>query len=115
MIALCKIQVSVLLSSVLAVSAIIDTVPTGNWTVIPPPECWPLRAVTASTNYLWGIDNRTIIQGISTGQASYNVLYCQRPCNDTSSWRNGTGRFDQTIDANENEVWGVNDYGEIYK
>ena len=52
---------------------------------------------------------------MGTGAAYYNILYCQRPCNNASSWMNGTGRFDQTIDANENEVWGVNDRGQIYK
>ena len=101
----------VLLSSVLALS-VSAIVPIGNWTVIPGPEHWPLQSITVSTNYLWGIDNRTIM---GTGAAYYNILYCQRPCNNASSWMNGTGRFDQTIDANEKEVWGVNDRGQIYK
>ena len=106
-----KLQYFVLLSSVLAlsVSAIVHV---GSWTVIPGPKRWPLQAITVSTNYLWGIDNRTVV---ATGPADDNILYCRRPCSDASSWINGTGRFDQTIDANENEVWGVNGDDQIYK
>ena len=44
-----------------------------------------------------------------------NVVYCQRPCCNASSWIDAVGQLDQTIDANEEEVWGVNNRGQIYK
>ena len=91
-------------SSVLPISA------SGNWTVIPGPDSGVLESITVSSNYLWGIDNRT---AKSTFDA--NVVYCQRPCCNVNSWKDAYGQLDETIDANESEVWGVNNRGQIYK
>ena len=80
--------------------------------MIPTPEGRLLEAITVSTTYLWTIDNSTL-----ANSAGNNLVFCQRPCNDTSTWMvpNPSGQFDQIIDANEDEVWGVNDRGQIYK
>ena len=91
-------------SSVLPISA------SGNWTVIPGPENGVLESITVSANYLWGIDNSTVLNTFGD-----NVVYCQRPCCNASSWKRAVGQLDQTIDANEEEVWGVNSRGQIYK
>ena len=106
-----QIQVSVLLSLVLAllVSAI---VPIGNWTEIPGPRDVALKLITFSTNYLWGIDNRYIAMN---DRGTHNLHYCQRPCSNASSWKSTDGQLDQAIDANETEVWGINDRYLIYK
>ena len=119
MIALYKLQlfVHVLLLSILALPVSVVSVPItiGNWTVIPSPgENRSLEAITVSTNYLWGIDNRTA-SGTRATPADNNVVYCQRPCGDASSWGDAMGQLEQTIDANEDEVWGVNNRGQIYK
>ena len=119
MIALYKLQllVPVLLLSILALPVSVVSVPItiGNWTVIPSPgENRSLEAITVSTNYLWGIDNRTA-PGTRSTPADNNVVYCRRPCGDASSWGDATGQLEQTIDANEDEVWGVNNRGQIYK
>ena len=89
-----------------------DLPQSGNWTVIPAPESRSLEAITVSTNYLWGIDNRT---GMGLTREDNNVVYCQRPCSDSSSWIDAVGQLDRIIDANEVEVWGVNDCSQIYK
>ena len=118
MIALYKLKffVHVLLLSILAIPVSVVSVPItiGNWTVIPSPGVnRSLEAITVSTNYLWGIDNRTA--PAKSAPEDNNVVYCQRPCSDASSWREAEGQLDQTIDANEDEVWGVNNRGQIYK
>ena len=84
----------------------------GNWTMIPAPEGRSLEAITVSTTYLWAIDNGTL-----ANFADNNLAFCQRPCSDASDWAvpNPSGQFDRMIDANEDEVWGVNDRGQIYK
>ena len=104
-------KIPVLLSSVLALS--VSTVAlTGNWTEIPGPANTALESITVSTNYLWAIDNSSL-----ANSASNNLFFCQRPCNDASAWRvpNPAGQFDRVIDATEEEVWGVNNRGQIYK
>ena len=103
-------KLQILLSSVLALS--VSTVAlTGKWTEIPGPANAALESITVSINYLWGIDNRN---GVGLTRAN-NVIYCRRPCSDAGSWIDARGLLDQTIDANETEVWGVNDRGQIYK
>ena len=52
-------------------------------TVIPAPKSGSLEAITVSTKYLWGIDNRT---GVGFTTEDNNVVYCQHPCSDASSW-----------------------------
>ena len=116
MIAFYKLQVFVLvfLLSILASSVSVVSVPftIGNWTEIPAPGNRPLVAITVSTNYIWGIDNRSTERNT---EADNNVFYCERPCSNASSWENAGGQLEETIDANENEVWGVNDRGQIFK
>ena len=70
-----------------------------NWTVIPGN----LEDVTVSTNCLWGVFNR-------------NVFWCRRPCNGSWVPLGGTRKLDQ-IDANDDEVWGVDHENQywIYK
>ena len=110
MIVMYKSPLFMLLSSVLALP-VLAILPIGNWTVIPGPESGSLEAITVSTNYLWGIDNRT---GVEFTSEDDNVVYCQRPCSDAGSWMEAVGQL-ETLDANETEVWGVNDRGQIYK
>ena len=71
-----------------------------------------MEAITLSSNYLWGIDNRT---GAEFTSENNNVVYCRCPCYDAGSWIDAEGMLDQAIDANETEVWGVNDRGQIFK
>ena len=80
--------------------------------MIPGPANAALESITVSANYLWGIDNSTL-----ANSAANNLVFCQRPCSNASDWKvpNPSGQFDRTIDTNENEVWGVNDRGQIYK
>ena len=113
MIAFHKLQIFVQLSSVLAFTTV-STVsePIGKWAVIQTPMSMSLEAITVSANYLWGIDDRT---GVGLTAADNNVIYCECPCSNASSWIDATGQLEQTIDANEDEVWGVNDRGQIYK
>ena len=118
MIALFKLHlfVHVLLLSIFVLPVSVVSAPTtiGNWTVIPSPEeNRSLEVITVSTNYLWGIDNRTAPARATPTDS--NVVYCRRPCSDASSWRDAGGQLDQTIDANEDEVWGANNRGQIYK
>ena len=111
MVTLFKLQVVLLwwvCIQAIALAAYLD----GNWSLIPGPENAVLESITVSANYLWGIDNRT---GVGLTVADNNVVYCRRPCNKASSWKEPAGQLDQTIDANENEVWGVNNRGQIYK
>ena len=100
-----------LLSSVLALP-VLAVSPLGNWTTISAPEGRSLETITVSANYLWGIDNRT---GVGLTDGENNVVYCRRPCSDPEGWMEGVGQLDQTIDANETEVWGVNERGQVYK
>ena len=110
MIALFKSPLFVLLLSVLALSVLAAVPQNGNWTVIPAPENGVLEAITVSTTYLWAIDGTTL-----NTSAVNNIVYCQRPCVIASSWMEAGGQFDRTVDANEDEVWGVNDRGQVYK
>ena len=84
----------------------------GNWTVIQAPEGRSMEAITVSDGYLWGIDNRT---GEGLTSADNNVVYCRRPCSDAEDWIDAGGQLDQTIDASETELWGVNGRGQVYK
>ena len=106
-----KMQVSVLLSSVLALSES-AVVLTGNYRVIPGPATAALESISVSANYLWGIDISFL-----ANSAANNLVFCKRPCSNASGWKvpNPSGQFDRTIDTNEDEVWGVNDRGQIYK
>jgi hypothetical protein len=94
-----------LLSLVLALSVLV-IVPTESWTVVPSPEGRSMEAITVSTNYLWGIDNRT---GVDHTPSDNNVVYCQRPCSDAGSWMEAGGQLDQITNAIDTEVWGIND------
>jgi hypothetical protein len=84
----------------------------GNWTAIPVPDGRSMEAITVSTSYLWGIDNRT---GVEFTPSDNNVVYCRRPCSDAGSWREAGGQLDQITNTNGTEMWGVNDRGQIYK
>ena len=106
-----KLLLFMLLSLVLALP-VLAVSPLGNWTTIPPPKGRSMEAITVSTDYLWGIDNRT---GVGLTSADNNVVYCRRPCSDAGSWIDAGGQLDQTIDASETEVWGVNQRGQVYK
>ena len=88
----------------------------GNWTVIPAPvpaEDRSMVAITISANYLWGVDSRYFIR-MDDIVGVNNVIYCQRPCSDASSWIDAMGRLDRMIDVNEENMWGVNVHGQIY-
>ena len=78
--------------------------------MIPGPERAAIESITFSDNYLWGIDDSTRISS-----ATDNIVYCRYPCVNGNSWIPVQGQLDITIDANEDEVWGVNDRGQIYK
>jgi hypothetical protein len=111
MLAFYKIQL--LMSSILALSVSAVAL-TGNWTEIPGPANAALESITVSVDYLWGIDNSSL-----ANSASNNIVFCRRPCSNVSAhaWRvpNPAGQFDRVIDANGEEVWGVNNRGQIYK
>ena len=88
----------------------------GNWTVIPAPvpaEGRSMEAITISTNYLWGVDSRDDLRPEDRVGVN-NVVYCQRPCSDASSWIDAKGRLDRMIDVNEENMWGVNVHSQIY-
>ena len=104
------LQLFVLLPSILALSASATVPLIGNWMVIPGPESAAVESITFSSNYLWGIDSSTRVSF-----ATDNIVYCRYPCGNGNSWIPVQGQLDLTIDANEDEVWGVNDRGQIYK
>ena len=56
--------------------------------------------VTASTNYLWGVNRH------------HQIYRCSRPCN--GEWAEIGGALKQ-VDASDDEVWGVNSGDAIYK
>ena len=58
-----------------------------------------LKYVTTSVNYLWGVNARN------------QIFICPRPCR---RWRQIPGGLKQ-IDAGDEEVWGVNNAGQIFK
>ena len=62
-------------------------------------------SITVSGKYLWAVYDAS-----TTGQRGNNV-YCPRPC---TAWENTGGQLDQ-IDANDKELWGVNDRNQVYK
>ena len=84
----------------------------GNWILISGPKDSVLESITVSADYLWGIDDST-----GTNFLDNNVVYCQRSCGRGSSWREADppGRLEEMVDANEQEVWGINNHGQIYK
>ena len=51
-----------------------------------------LKQITASTNYLWGVNKHD------------DIFICKRPCN--GNWRKINGKLMQ-VDADDHEVWGV--------
>ena len=59
-----------------------------------------LKQITASTNYLWGVNKHD------------DIFICKRPCN--GNWRKISGKLMQ-VDADDYEVWGVNKQNYIYK
>ncbi len=59
-----------------------------------------LKHVTASTNYLWGVNSGEYI------------FMCSRPC--TGNWVLVSGSLKQ-VDASDDEVWGVNANDRIFK
>lgn len=65
------------------------------WETIP----FGLVQVTASANYLWGVNEHD------------EIFVCTRPC---TSWTKVPGALVQ-VDADDQEVWGVNGADEIYK
>ena len=66
------------------------------WTQVPGG----LKHVTASVNYIWGVNNNN------------HIFICDNPCN--GNWRQIPGALKQ-IDAGDMEVWGVNSVDDIYK
>ena len=66
------------------------------WTKIPGS----LKQVSASMNYLWGVN--------ITGE----IYMCARPCN--GGWIQVPGKLKQ-VDIDEMEVWGVTSTNDIYK
>ena len=75
--------------------------------VILPPTGRTLESVTASSEYLWAIDSRVIRQ-----TSDNNVVYCVSDCAN-GEWIDIAGQLDQ-IDANDREVWGVNDRNQVF-
>ena len=67
---------------------------------IQVPSGGPLKHVSTSINYHWGVDN---------GDEIYR---CTLPC--TEAWVKVPGRLMQT-DVSDMEVWGVNSAHNIYK
>ncbi len=59
-----------------------------------------LKGVTASVNYLWGVDE------------SDEIYICSRPC--TGKWDKVPGALMQ-VDADDTDVWGVYSSGSIWK
>ena len=82
----------------------------GSWSRIPVPPDGVPESVTATAQYLWAIDDR---MGEDLTSADNNVIYCQRPCTD-GNWIDATGQLDQ-IDANDGEIWGINDRSQVYR
>ena len=66
------------------------------WTQIPGL----LKYVTASVNYLWGVNKYD------------DIFICTRPCH--GKWKHIPGKLKQ-IDAGNMEVWGVNSGDDIFK
>ena len=68
------------------------------------PSWFPLPGslihITASMNYLWGVNR------------AYQIFVCNIPC--TGNWQQISGQLKQ-IDADDSEVWGVNQNDFIYK
>ena len=60
-----------------------------------------LKHVTASVNYVWGVN------------LNDDIFRCSRPCTG-SNWVHVPGKLKQ-IDANDYEVWGVNSGDSIFK
>ena len=69
----------------------------GDWENIPGG----LTHVTASVNYLWGVNSAD------------QIWRCARPCNG-QNWVRVPGALRQ-VDADDHEVWGVNAAHNIYK
>ena len=69
----------------------------GEWENIPGG----LTHVTASVNYLWGVNSAD------------QIWRCTRPCNG-QNWVRVPGALRQ-VDADDHEVWGVNAAYNIYK
>ena len=59
-----------------------------------------LKHVTASVNYLWGVNIHN------------SIFMCARPC--TGAWRQIPG-YKKQVDASDEEVWGVNNVDRIWK
>ena len=79
---------------VLIIGAALSTV-NGDWERINGG----LKHVTASVNYLWGVNSAD------------NIYRCSRPCTG-SNWIRVPGGLKQ-IDASDEEVWGVNSANQI--
>ena len=60
-----------------------------------------LKHVTASVNYVWGVNSAD------------RIYKCVKPCTG-SNWAHIAGALKQ-IDAGDEEVWGVNSADHIYK
>ena len=59
-----------------------------------------LKHITASTNYVWGMNSAD------------NIYRCPNPC--TGQWVQIDGALKQ-IDAGDHEVWGVNSNDDIFR
>ena len=75
--------------------AIFVTLTTAEWERVPVS----LTHVSASLNYLWGVN------------AAGQIFKCERPC---TNWRLIDGSLKQ-LDVSDDEVWGVNSGDAIYK
>ena len=82
----------------------------GSWSRIPAPSDGVPESVTATAQYLWAIDDR---MGEFITSSNNNVIYCQRPCTD-GNWTDAFGQLEQ-IDANDGEIWGINDRSQVYR
>ena len=67
-----------------------------SWTPLPGS----LIHISASMNYIWGVNNAN------------HIFVCKVPC--TGNWRKSKGRLKQ-IDADDSEVWGVNSADVVHK
>ena len=79
--------------------------------VVPGPTDRTIESITISAQHLWAIDDR---EGQMLTSGDDNVVYCRRPCTDPGDWIAVEGQLDQ-LDANDKEIWGVNDRNQVFK
>ena len=106
---ICRIyvQICLMLWSLISTRTVVSSI---KLTEIPPPTNSTLESVTVSSGYLWAIDST---EGVILQSSDDNVVYCVSDCAN-GEWIDVAGQLDQ-IDANDEEVWGVNDRNQVFK